>query len=274
MRNIKKTCLFMITIMLMLCALTGCNTREEKTIEPTSKSEVISESETPTTEPTEPKEEDKEESEMLSIVVYNPISQFSFVTSSEGYEDLTDMLNIKTNEIENENNNKKIVDNLFFIGTAYSMDLSKNFKVGDTITFIADTTQEPDTRCSIKSKNVTVTVNTGNAESTALSILKRYAQAVGISGKFKYEAINIQDSGMAYILNITAEVTNPSTITVTYNNTTKQYTVISTEPINNIHAKYEGFSATEGSGAVSNEQGTEFTITISEDNMVTIDKVK
>ena len=266
----------MIVIVLLLTLVTGCGKQEEKAIEMPSETEILQPTETqsPTEETPGMDIEEAVNTEAYSIVIYNPISQFSLSTSSEGYEGLTDMLNINTNEIKNENNDKKIADNLFFIGTAYSMDLTQDFKVGDTITFTADTTQEKDTKCSIKSKNVTVTVNSGNADSISMSILKRYAQAVGISGEFKYEALNIQDSGMAYILNITAEVANPSTITVTYNNTTKQYTITSTELIQGIHAKYEGFSATEGAGAVSVEQGTKFTVTISEDNMVTIDKIK
>ena len=177
MNSVKKTCLFMIVIVLLLTLITGCNKPEEKAIETQQNTETSQPLEE--TIPEETPGIDIEEAvnrEAYSIVIYNPISQFSLSTSSEGYEGLTDMLNIKTNEVINENSKQKIVDNLFFIGTAYSMDLSKDFKVGDTITFTADTTQEPDTKCSIKSKNVTITVNSGNADSISMSILKRYAR--------------------------------------------------------------------------------------------------
>ena len=275
MKKIKQLLIMMIIVVLSLNTMTGCTKAPTKEMSAPSESKEIVET-TPESETEADKETEKEEEKsenIISAVVYNPTSNFTFTASTEGYDEVTDSINIANGEITNGNPSRKILDRIFFIGTTYSMELSKDFKAGDILVFKGEKPQAKDTKYSIKDSKVTVTVSAENAEKVSLSVLKRYATVIAANGEFTYEVISIQDSGKAYVLNIDAKLPEDTEITTQYIESNRQYIITSSNPIHEVHATFEGFAENQGVGAVTSETGVKFAITINEDNTITIEKL-
>jgi hypothetical protein len=262
MKTIKKYLIILAAIAMGLFAITGCGTAEPYTTTSTENN-IIEETEASLQEDAKETETETEEAkkEIVSIVIYNPKSNFT--VSSEDKESKLDITN---NQLTNG-----IASNLFYIGTTYTMNIEDGF---DTITFIGDTEQGKDTKYSIKNTFTTISAIAGNANKTTLSLSNRKAIIEDVDGEIKYEVVDIQESGKAYILDIQIKASENSTVTITYNEVENHYTIKSTNTITEINATYTGFSETEGTGAVVMEEGTTFVVSIDDSNMVSVDKTK
>lgn len=271
MKHIKRCLVVMFAVVMTLNALVGCGTAEPVKTPINETQATQQQTSEPTEETTEEVTENKKDT--MSIAVYNPKSNFGITTSAEDCENSIQYLDISNNTLKRQSGTVFLTD-LFFIGSTYSANITEDVVAKDEITFVGESEQGKDTKYSIKNNHTTVSFIAEKSANATLSLQKREAKTTSANGYIEYEVIDIKEGGKAYILKITATTTDISGVEISYNESLRQYTVTSTSPIKDVDATFEGFSENEGTGAITTEEGTKFTITIENDNMIEIKKVK